>query len=78
VSARKRGEDKWARTETTLEVLSVRAVDTDHLFIDAEQTICAPNGAAVPALHLVALLKRQRDSWQFVDSRPYSFSEPPA
>jgi uncharacterized protein (TIGR02246 family) len=65
-------------TTTSFKVVSVRAVGTDHAFVDAEQTICAPTGEVVLAAHLVALLRRRGDSWLFVDSRPYSFAELPA
>src|SRR4051812_28494716 len=32
-------------TSTTFSLTSVRAVDADHAFIDAEQTITAPDGS---------------------------------
>jgi uncharacterized protein (TIGR02246 family) len=64
-------------TTTTFRLVSVRAVGTDYVFTDAEQAICAPTSEVVLAGHLVALLRRTGESWQFVDSRPYSFADLP-
>ena len=64
-------------TTTTVELTSVRAVGEDHAFIDGAQTIRAPDGGVVLAVHLAALLRRDGDGWRFVDSRPYAYATPP-
>ena len=56
----------------------VRAVEADHAFADAEQTIVGANGDIVLVVHLAALLRRDDDAWRFVDSRPYTLPAPPA
>ena len=63
-------------TSTTLDVGRVRPVGEDHAFVDAEQAITGPNGAVVLAVHLAALLRREGDTWRFVDSRPYAVAQP--
>ena len=63
-------------TTTTVSLESLRPVGADHAFADAEQTISAPNDDTLLVVHLAALLRRGGDTWQFVDSRPYT--TPPA
>src|SRR6266516_7630293 len=58
-------------TSTTINLASVRAVEQDHAFADAEQTINASDGSVVLVAHLAALLRREGDGWRFVDARPY-------
>jgi uncharacterized protein (TIGR02246 family) len=65
-------------TSTTFDLASVRAVETNHAFADGEQTISASSGEVVLVVHLAALLRRDGDSWRFVDARPYSFPAIPA
>lgn len=65
-------------TSTTFDFASVRPVEDDHAFVDAEQTIHAPDGAVVLVVHLAALLRRDGEVWRFVDSRPYTFATLPA
>jgi hypothetical protein len=64
-------------TSTTFDLESVRAVGSDHAFADGEQTILGPDGVVVLVAHLAALLRRDGDSWRFVDSRPYAFATLP-
>jgi hypothetical protein len=45
--------------------------------VDSEQTISAPDGNVVLVVHLAALLRRDGDSWRFVDARPYTFATMP-
>jgi uncharacterized protein (TIGR02246 family) len=66
-----------AGTTTTFNLESVRAVETNHVFADGEQTIYGSGGDVVLVVHLVALLRRNRDDWRFVDSRPYTISTIP-
>lgn len=61
-----------AGTTTTIQLETVRPVGNDHTFVDAEQTIHAPNGDTLLVVHLAALLQRDGDTWRFVDSRPYT------
>ena len=65
-----------AGTTTTIQLNTARPVGNDHAFVDAEQTIHAPNGDTLLVVHLAALLQRDGDTWRFVDSRPYT--TPPA
>jgi uncharacterized protein (TIGR02246 family) len=65
-------------TTTSVSLTHVRPVGPDHAFADAEQTIYAPDGAVLMALHVVNLLRRDGDDWRLVDSRPYAFPPPPA
>ena len=60
-------------TSTTFNLTSVRAVEADHAFADGEQTVHAPDGTVVLAIHLAALLRHDGDAWRFVDARPYAF-----
>src|SRR5215211_4515957 len=39
-------------TSTTVNLTSVRAVEPDHAFADADQTITAPDGSVVLVAHL--------------------------
>jgi uncharacterized protein (TIGR02246 family) len=71
-------EGMLSGTTTTIEPTGLRLVGADHAFSDADQTICAPNGDVLLALHVVNLLRRAGDEWSLVDSRPYSFPPPPA
>lgn len=64
-------------TSTTFKLESVRAVETTHAFADGEQTIAAASGEVVLVAHLAALLRRDGDSWHFVESRPYTFPAVP-
>jgi uncharacterized protein (TIGR02246 family) len=64
-------------TTTAVDLTSVRAVGDDHAFADAEQTIHAPDGRVVLAVHLAALLRREGEDWRFVDSRPYAVAPAP-
>ena len=65
-------------TTTSISLTHVRPVGPDHAFADAEQTIYAPNGDVLLALHVVNLLRRDGDDWRLADSRPYAFPAPPA
>lgn len=60
-------------TSTTFGVASVRGVESNHALVDGDQTITASTGEVVLVVHLTALLRRDGDSWQFVDARPYTF-----
>ena len=61
-------------TTTTIKLTSVRAVHDDHAFADTEQQIFGPDAQVLLALHLTALLRRERDGWLIVDGRPYAFA----
>jgi uncharacterized protein (TIGR02246 family) len=65
-------------TTTTVTVASVRPAGDDHAFVDGDQAITGPDGHVVLAVHLSALLRREGDSWRFVDARPYAFAAAPA
>jgi len=65
-------------TSTAFKLESVRLVEADHAFADGEQTISAASGEVVLVAHLAALLRRDGDSWRFVESRPYTFPTIPA
>jgi uncharacterized protein (TIGR02246 family) len=65
-------------TTTSISLAHLRPVGPDHAFADAEQTIYAPNGDVLLALHVVNLLRKDGDDWRLVDSRPYAFPPPPA
>ncbi len=58
-------------TSTTIALASVHAVESDHAFADAEQTVRAADGSVLFAVNLAALLRRTGDGWRFVDARPY-------
>lgn len=60
-------------TSTHFTSVSARPIGPDHAFLDAEQTITAPDGSVVLVVHLAALVRREGDAWHFVDARPYSF-----
>jgi uncharacterized protein (TIGR02246 family) len=64
-------------TSTTFTIARVRAVENDHAFADAEQTINGPDGNVILVVHLAALLRRDGDGWRFVDARPYVFASMP-
>ena len=64
-------------TSTTFDATRIRAIDDNHAFADAEQTISGPDGKVVLAVHLGALLRREGDTWRFVDARPYAYATPP-
>ena len=64
-------------TSTTFQLGNVRAMGDDHAFVDAEQTIVGADGSVVLKVHLAALLRRDRDTWRFVDGRPYTYASPP-
>ena len=57
-------------TTTTLTLESVRAVESTHALADALQPIYGSDGAPLLVAHLAALLRRDGDSWKFVDARP--------
>jgi uncharacterized protein (TIGR02246 family) len=59
---------------TTAATKEVRLIGQDHAFIDAEQTIFGPDGDVLLVVRLAALLQRDGESWQFVDSRPYTLA----
>jgi uncharacterized protein (TIGR02246 family) len=65
-------------TSTSFNLATVRAVETNHAFADGEQTISAFSGEVVLVAHLAALLRRDGDSWRFVDARPYTIPPIPA
>jgi uncharacterized protein (TIGR02246 family) len=65
-------------TTTTVKVESVRAVDAENLFVDAEQTILGPGGDVVLVVHLATLLRNQGGRCASVEARPYAFAAPPA
>lgn len=65
-------------TSTTFNLESIRAIETNHVFADGEQTISAPSGDVVLVAHLAALLRRDGDSWRFVDAPPYAVPPVPA
>jgi uncharacterized protein (TIGR02246 family) len=60
-------------TSTTVELQTVRAVESNHAYADAEQTIRGADGQVVLMVHLSALLRREGDAWRFADCRPYAF-----
>lgn len=64
-------------TSTTISLANVRGIEATHAFVDAEQTIHAPDGTVVLVVHLAALLRRDGDTWRFVDSRPYTLATLP-
>ena len=66
-----------AGTTTTIDLTRVRDIEPNHVLMDAEQTIHAPNGDVVLSLHVTNLLRRESGSWRLVDSRPYAFATPP-
>jgi ketosteroid isomerase-like protein len=45
---------------------------------DGEQTIHAPDGSLVLAVHIAALMRRSADRWRIADARPYVYATPPA
>jgi uncharacterized protein (TIGR02246 family) len=66
-----------AGTSTATTVESVRAVGDSDAFADCEQTITGADGQVVLVVHLCALLRRDNDTWRFVDARPYAVAEIP-
>lgn len=64
-------------TSTTVKLTHVHAVESDHAFADGDQTIFGADGNVVFALHISALLRREGESWHFVDSRPFAFAPNP-
>jgi len=64
-------------TSTRMNMLEVRPVEDDHALVDVEQTVYAPDGSVVLAVHLAALMRRDSDSWRFADARPYTFAAIP-
>jgi uncharacterized protein (TIGR02246 family) len=65
-------------SSTTIDVGHVRLVEADHAFVDGEQTIHSADGDAVLVVHLATLLRRDGETWRFVDSRPFSFAALPS
>jgi uncharacterized protein (TIGR02246 family) len=65
-------------TSTAFKLANARGVENSHAFADGEQTIYAADGTVVLVIHLAALLRRDGDSWRFVDARPYTFATAPA
>jgi uncharacterized protein (TIGR02246 family) len=65
-------------TSTDVKLTSVRVVENTHAFVDGEQSIYGSGGEVVLVVHLAALLRRDGDSWRFVDARPYSAAAPPS
>ncbi len=63
-------------TSTTFNLTSVRDVENNHAFADGDQTISGPDGTVVLAVHISALLRREGDTWRWVDVRPYAFAQP--
>jgi hypothetical protein len=53
-------------------------LDTDAAFVDVEQTVTAPDGNEILAVHLAALFRREGNGWRFVDARPYAYPALPA
>ena len=64
-------------SSTSIQLARVRDVENNHAFVDGEQTIYATDGSVVLVVHVAALLRREGDSWRFVDSRPYTFAAVP-
>jgi uncharacterized protein (TIGR02246 family) len=64
-------------TSNATTVQSVRALGDDHAFVDGDQSVTGADGQVVLAVHLAALLRRDGDSWRFVDARPYVYPEIP-
>ncbi len=64
-------------TTTDIKLTSVRTVENNHALADSEQTIYSTGGEVVLIANLAALLRRDGDSWQFVDARPYTAASPP-
>jgi uncharacterized protein (TIGR02246 family) len=64
-------------TSTAVTLDSVRPVETNHVMVDALQTIYGADGEILLVAHLAALLRRDNGAWRFVDSRPYTFPAPP-
>ena len=67
-----------AGTSSRIELLTARPIDDLNVFIDATQTISAPDGTPVLVVHLAGLMTAAEDGWLFVDSRPYMYAAPPA
>jgi uncharacterized protein (TIGR02246 family) len=65
-------------TTTSISLAHLRPIEPGHALADAEQTIYAPNGDVLLALHVVNLLRQDGGDWRLVDSRPYAFPPPPA
>jgi uncharacterized protein (TIGR02246 family) len=65
-------------TTTSISLTHLRPIGPGHALADAEQTIYAPNGDVLMALHVVNLLRRDGGDWRLVDSRPYACPPPPA
>jgi len=66
-----------AGTSTEITLTNVRALDGGLAFADGDQTIRAPDGTAILAVHLAALLRREGERWRYVDARPYTYASPP-
>jgi uncharacterized protein (TIGR02246 family) len=64
-------------TTTSFRLSQVRAVESNHAFVDAEQTIHGRDGRVVLTVHLAAVLRRDGDGWRFVDARPYTLASKP-
>ena len=64
-------------TSVVTKLTSLRNVEGQHAFIDAEQTIRAADGSVVLVAHLASLMRRDGDTWCFVDARPYIVAAPP-
>jgi uncharacterized protein (TIGR02246 family) len=65
-------------TSTTLTLGGVRGVETEHAFVDGEQTIVSSSGDVVLVVHMAALVRHDGDGWRFVDARPYTLAAGPA
>ena len=64
-------------TSTSFKLETVRAVESRHALVDGEQTVHAADGSVALVAHVTALMRRDGDTWLFVDSRPYLFANVP-
>jgi len=64
-------------TTTRFKLATVRPVEANHVFVDGEQTLYAPDGTTMLVVHVAALMRREGSAWRLVDSRPYVFAALP-
>jgi hypothetical protein len=63
-------------SSTTFKLATMRTVENNHAFVDADQTINGSDGSVVLVVHLAALLRREAAAWRLVDARPYVVAAP--
>lgn len=62
-----------AGTRTEISVHAVRELATDLFVVDGTQSITGP----LPPLHFTAVVRRNRDTAEIVECRPYAFLPTP-